>query len=117
MKGLMQAFDEIEKKMLYNLANSYFQLHFHENGTPEELQKYYGWEEAFREEERVKLVEDTRKRIESEEFVLAYYQRNKAKIKAYGNKNTKGNSYSAAKRPSGGRAQQGSVDSGTGENA
>jgi len=69
------------KKLFYellerNISNSLIQLGFHMYGTLEELQTYYGWEEPFTEPERVKLVEDTFKRLEAEKIQLDFYKNN-----------------------------------------
>lgn len=96
--------------MVRNIANSLIQLHFHETASPEELMKYYGWEEAFEEKERAKLIEDTRVRLEAEQQILAFYQKEKLTLyKKYGTKNPTGDLGLPPKRPAGEDDQQGSL--------
>lgn len=89
---LKKAFDSLEDTMIRNIANTLIQLRLHQTGTAEELQKYYGWEEPFEEIEREKLIDDTLKRLEAEQWILNFYQKNNKHIRyIYGNKNPAGN--------------------------
>jgi len=75
---------EVKATMEKNIANTLFQIHFHKHATIEELVKYYGWEnveEPFTEKEREDLINDTRKRLESEKLVLAFFNREVNNIK------------------------------------
>lgn len=80
MSRIKESFEEIERKMIGNIANSLFQIYFHENATPEELKEYYGWERDFDESERDELVADSVKRIIQEQEILKFYVENKDKI-------------------------------------
>lgn len=110
MTTLRYQFHKLEETMIRNIANTLFQLHFHETATAEELMKYYGWTDAFEEKEREKLVEDTRVRLESEQLILAFYQKNKLTLnKKYGTKDPIGDLGLPTKRPAGEDAEQGSI--------
>ena len=102
--------------MIGNIANSLLQLYFHKHGTPKELQEYYGWDEAFAEEERAGLVDDTLRRIKSEQLILKFYQKEKLKIiKKYGNKNPIGNFGKPVQRTTEHSSVEGNSNGGTEE--
>lgn len=108
---LTEAFDSIEATMVRNIANSLFQLEFHTEATPEELVAYYGWEEAFEEEERQKLIADTRTRLASEQLILSTYKKMELTLKdKYGTKEASGDLGLPVQRAAGSSDQQGSVD-------
>lgn len=109
MTTIRYQFYKLEETMIRNIANTLFQLHFHETATAEELMKYYGWTDAFEEKEREKLVEDTRTRLESEQLILAFYQKNKLTLnQKYGTKDPIGDLGLPPKRSAGEDAEQGS---------
>ena len=111
---LNKAFDSIEQTMIRNIANSLFQLEFHRNATPEQLVEYYGWTEAFEENEREKLVDDTLVRLASEQLVLRTYQGMKLTLKkTYGKKDAWGDLDLPVQRSAGSSDQPGSVDTHT----
>lgn len=108
---LYKAFDSLEATMVRNIANSLFQLEFHMNATPEELVAYYGWDEAFEENERAKLVEDTRVRLASEQLILSTYKKMKLTLKQkYGKKEASGDLGLPVQRAAGSSAEPGSID-------
>lgn len=107
---LSKGFDSIEETMIRNIANSIFQIEFHDTASAEDLQTYYGWKEPFEEGERRELVEDVRKRLVSEQLILATYQKMKLTLnEKYGEKNPTGDLDLPAQRPDGGSGEQGSV--------
>ena len=118
---LNQAIDEREKVLINNVVNSLWQLHFHENATADQLEKYYGWDKEtmvsqgkqytpFQEAERGALINDTIVRIEAEQFILRYYQEHKEDLKnKYGEKNPAGDLGLPAKRAIGIGPLQGSA--------
>jgi len=109
--SIRQAFDELEQSMIKNIANSLLQIYFHQNATPEELQTYYGWKDAFKESERDGLIQDTLARVEAEQNILKFYKQNKTKIKnKYGDKNPIGDIGLPERRPAGGSAEPTSVN-------
>lgn len=110
MTTLRYQFHKLEETMIRNIANTLIQLHFHENASPDELMKYYGWTEAFEEKEREKLVDDTRVRLEAEQQILAFYQKEAITLnKKYGTKNPTGDLGLAPKRSIGKDDQQGGI--------
>jgi hypothetical protein len=95
---LNKGFDAVEATMIKNIANSLFQIHFHERATLEEIDAYYGWDDSdekkkkITEEERPGLIMDTLQRLKQEQAILEFYIKNKDIIKKlYGNKNPTGN--------------------------
>ncbi len=96
--------------MIRNIANSLFQLHFHQHATPEELQEYYGWDEAFEEQEREKLIADTVKRLKAEQLVLRFYKKNIIALNTkYDYKDATGDFDLPAERPTGDSSESGSL--------
>jgi len=120
---LVDRFDELEKTMERNIANSLIQLHFHEIGTPQELMEYYGWTEQFEEHERAKLINDTLKRLDQEQAILRFYQNNNQILKQkYGEKKPTGDLGLTAQRTDRESNQPGSITGpvegdGTGQSA
>ena len=77
------AFKDLEKILVRNVANNLIQLDFHLMASDEQLEDYYGGGVN-----RVALVEDTLKRLKSDNFLLEFYQDNKRRIKkTYGDQN------------------------------
>lgn len=80
-------FNELQDTTLKNVANDLLQLHFHQNATDEELQKYYGGAMVDREA----LISDTRGRLEGDQDMLKFLQDNLPQLKIlYGTKNPTG---------------------------
>jgi hypothetical protein len=87
MKLLSQMFTELQDTTLKNIANDLLQLHFHQNATDTELQKYYGGAMVDREA----LISDTRGRLEGDQDMLKFLQANMSQLKIlYGTKNPTG---------------------------
>lgn len=108
--SLDEALDDIEKTMIKNIANTIFQIYFHQQAGHKTLQTYYGWQEKFREEERSSLVGDTMKRLEAEQAILRFYKKNKNKIKQeYGTINPTGSFNAAIQRTTPSVYRQGNI--------
>lgn len=117
MTSIKKQFDQLEQTMVRNIANSLFQMHFHQNATAEEMMKYYGWQTPFEESERENLIQETLGRLESERLILEFYKKNKSKLnKLYGNKNPTGDLNLPPKHPTGSGSEQTSISENAGGN-
>lgn len=84
---LTKAFQELEDTLVRNVANHIIQYEFHKNSTDEELVAYYGGGYTSREA----LMDDTIKRLISDQQVLKFVKNNHANlIETYGEKDPAG---------------------------
>lgn len=103
------AFKDLEKTLIRNVANSMKQLEFHMNATQEELEEYYGGCVN-----REALIDDTMKKLDSEQFLFKVYKNHESNlIKKHANENTIGDIDITVQRSAGTGVKQGSGDTGT----
>ena len=82
--------EDVEKTAVKNIANTLLQIVFHTHGTLEEITEYYGWKEPMAESERATLIQDSMRRLESEQLILNFIRNNKKTLKEYAKKYEKG---------------------------
>jgi hypothetical protein len=110
-KTLRYQLTKLERTMLHNIANSLFALHFHQEATTAELMQYYGLSEPMNDLERAKLIDDTLKNIEHEQFILRFYQKEMLNLyKKYAEKNPTGDLGVPVRQPVGDTLVEGNQD-------
>jgi len=84
---IAEAFEELQNTLVRNIANHLIQIEFHETATDEEMETFYNGASV----EREALIEDSKKRLKSDQTVLKFLKDNNVKlISKYGDKNPTG---------------------------